>query len=141
MRETCACQSSVMGSLGSSAEEVTHGVPDVVRAADAVRADGVLVACHLDEQPADLAVRCGAGERGGAAVRRLERGGGGRRGARARGLGRAAERVRGGVRGWGGGGGEVGGGGGEEQGGVRGVGGGGRNDKGGRREMTRGRAY
>ncbi len=44
-------------------EEVPHGVPDVVGAADAIRADVVLVARDLDEQPADLAVRRGAGER------------------------------------------------------------------------------
>src|SRR4029453_4171320 len=68
MREMCCCQSSAMDYsgrlLGSSTEEVAHGVPDVVRTADAVRADIVFIACDLDEQPADLAVRWGAGERG-----------------------------------------------------------------------------
>src|SRR5690606_4703642 len=72
MREMWACQSSpctdvVVVGIGSGTrgvgEEMPHGIPDVLGTAHAVRADAVVIARHVDEQPADLAVRCRAGQR------------------------------------------------------------------------------
>src|SRR5687768_13595036 len=71
MREMWDCQSSmcigsgmrVSGPLRSVGEEMPYGIPDVIGAADAIRADAIVIPRQVDEQSADLAVRRRAGER------------------------------------------------------------------------------